>query len=211
MSPRLRASAAFIAMATTIAVTSAGGSIAHAETFTLRLESDAPRTEYRVSAGEGAPIPWLTCVAPCEIAVTPGRHRIEASGEGFPKGESDEVVVGDTSVKTHVGDSNAKTVGFVVGSVGLAAVGVGLVGAAFSNCFSLDNGCSTARNAQDEKERSAFLVVAGVGAVASLLGWVVYAGSDTSITTKSWHRPRIVSLSVAPTNGGAAFGALGTF
>jgi hypothetical protein len=188
--------------------------VASAQSSTLRLESDAPSTEYKIYAGTRARSPWLQCVAPCALVLPEKKYRVEVDGPRIPRGQTIVTLKYDARVVTHAGNSTVRTIGLVTGIVATAATGVALVGAFVSDCFSLGPGaCETQRAADDAKEQTrAFRIVAGVGAVVALVGWIAFWCSDTSVEVKPLRHRRVVAFGLGPTSGGGAeVGALGIF
>ena len=202
----------FVAAATCVAFVASSSAALAQESYgpPLRLESDTPHTEYKVFAGKREKIPWFECAAPCTYAVPPGEYRIEASAPEMANGKTVIVVDRDTRVVTRGGSSSAKTTGLVLGIVGATAAGVGLMGAVLASMSCFD--CSPAEEDKARSQANAFLVVAGMGAITSVVGWVMFAENRTHVVAEPTFTPRIVSLGVGPTTGGGAtFGALGTF
>jgi len=72
--------------------------------------------------------------------------------------------------------------------------------------------CTQAERDKERSEANAFLVVAGIGALTSVVGWIMFAENRTQVVAQPTYGPRVVSLGVGPTTGGGAtFDALGVF
>lgn len=196
-----RTAAVAAALAMTLAPALAA---AQQQMLPIKITGDSPALHYEVTRDHGTES--YTCQAPCTLWVPAGRYRVSVSGEGIPSKRQRLDVYGPSAVDVQAGSSSGRTGGLVLGIAGGAAFVVGLAG--------LMSGC-VGECRQTDKNRTPWVVIGGVGLVASLIGWPLFVANGTSMSVQE-SRPvmRLESLRVAlvpnPT-GGVSFAAAGTF
>jgi hypothetical protein len=169
-------------------------------TVPLEFSGDAPDLEFEVRVPHEKE--RLTCKAPCTLSVSPGRYTVRMRGRGVAGTKSEVDVLGPTSINAETGSGGARTTGLVIGIAGAAAALIGLTAYLLSDPC-LINECHADK---PEPNRTPWLVVMGVGAVTSVVGWVMFGNNASSLKVSS--APRV---SVSPTSGGASLSLSATF
>lgn len=144
-----------------------------------------------------------TCVGDCVVRVPRGEYRALFDGDGVSSRSVTVVAAGRTHISVSAGDSDLRYGGLTVALVGTAA-GLGGLGTAFLASAGCSGGCAT------PPDSSSLMILAGVGAVAAVTGWILFAagGTDVRVEARRSGAETPVAFGIVPTRGGA-FGTVG--
>lgn len=153
------------------------------------------------------------CVGPCTLRLPRGRYEVRVDGPGMPSASETFAAEGRRSVTVKPGSVATQWTGGAVAIAGGLAVLIGLVGladasrqCAFDRCHDEPPEALT----RGREEAQMFGIVAGLGAVSSLVGIMLLSDGRTAIDVRAAQGPQ-VGFAVAPTRGGAVAGLGFTF
>ncbi len=142
-----------------------------------------------------------TCTGPCSVRVPRGHYRVRVDGPGLPSRTVRLDARRATRIDVDPGNSAGRWTGLAVGISGSATFAVGFVGTVFSHM------CREQCSSQQEATGRVMLGVTGIGAAVGVLGWLLFAGSATSVDISERAPAREAlrgfAIAVAPTKGGA--------
>lgn len=175
------------------------------------------RTEPRVSTivTDGNHREIGRCVGRCVVRVPRGEYELHVDGEEVSSKRFHLDAQGRTLVFVDPGDARTRWTGAALAITGGAAILIGLGGAVVTGLGCMGDSCHdygepNYSGPDPSKEGRPYLIVAGVGAVATLTGLILYAAGATGVEVRpaAAAPPVRLSFGIAPTRGGA-FGALG--
>jgi hypothetical protein len=164
------------------------------EAVPIHFAGDVAHLEFEVSIRHEKQ--RLTCNAPCTLWVWPGSYRVRMRGRGVAGTSKDIDVFGPTSIDAEAGSRSGRTTGLVLGLAGVGVAAFGLALYMVEDMCLIGGGCSPGDHTPNP---TPFVVLMGAGALVSVVGWVIYGSSASSLKVSS--TPRVW---VTPTPSGAS-------
>jgi hypothetical protein len=186
----------------------------YAPTAAIVIRNDAGPITHRLLTNDGKML-VAECVGDCTMQVPVGSYVFESSDTAeLRSGRKKLSIGGPMVIEVSPGSKGQRTTGLVLGSVGPAAIFVGLIGAlvvAVSNSTRSLN-CSSSSSARgssydcDRESTSAvpWLLLSAAGVGATIGGWIMFAKSGTKITPTPYRAPGTALLAPIGTSSSAA-------